>query len=124
MYNAVIEQYKQAQVQAFEAYLKAARFEKECFPSLDPLCCAVRIPKESELRRELESFCMRLASGAVETVRNNLLRPEATHLDVARELKIAGVDVQAALAVGEIPDLDTFWRSLKSRFNIRAEALQ
>lgn len=117
MYNSIIEQYKQAQTTAFEAYLKAARFEKECLPDIDPYCYAVEVREEFQVSGELRKFCRRLASAAVKRARNEFA-PASGRLDIddTSEFEIAGLDVDAALRADKIPDVDKLWQSLSTRY--------
>lgn len=123
MFNTVIERFKEAQLRAFESYLQAARFEKECMPNLAPSLSATWVRKESELNRELEMFCVRLARGAVETVQR-WVSPGVVSFDAATEIRTAEADIKDALAIGEVPDLDAFWVSLSQRFNVPVGTLQ
>ncbi|NKA72477.1 hypothetical protein GO285_01393 [Ralstonia solanacearum] len=124
MFNAVIQRFKEAQLQAFESYLMVARYEKEVFPVLEPSLRATRVKKEAELTCEFESFCMRIALAVVETVRSNVPAVVASGIDVASEIRVAESEIKASLALGTVPDMDAFWTSLSLRFNVPVGALQ
>ncbi|MDO3615399.1 hypothetical protein Q3O97_06035 [Ralstonia pseudosolanacearum] len=117
MYNTIIEQYKQAQTAAFEAYLKVARFEKESLPDIDPYCYAVEVREEYQVSSELKNFCRRLAGAAVRRARHEFA-PTSGRLDIddTSEYEIAGLNIDAALRAGEIPDVDKLWESLSTRY--------
>lgn len=109
MFNAVIQRFKEAQLQAFESYLMVARYEKEVFPVLEPSLRATRVKKEAELTCEFESFCMRIALAVIETVRSNVPAVVASGIDVAsetmrsRDLMKALSDPDGAFATGKPP---------------------
>ncbi len=124
MFNAVIQRFKEAQLQAFESYLMVARFEKESLPILDPSLRATRVQKEAELTHEFELFCVRIARAVVETVRSNLPSAAASSIDVASEIQVAKSDIKASLAIGAVPDMDAFWATLCRRFNVPVEVQQ
>ncbi|WP_244222887.1 hypothetical protein [Cupriavidus lacunae] len=117
MYNKIIEQFIAAQQAAHAAYLAAAAFERDTVAGIADHYHAVDVRSEYAMTRELQSFCRSLASGVVNRARREFA-PPGSRLDIKDhdEHERAGLDIDAALKAGGIPDIDALWASLTARY--------
>ncbi len=117
MYKQIIEQFIAAQQAAHAAYVAAAAFERETVAGIADHYHAVDVRSEFATTRELQSFCRSLASGVVNRARREFA-PQGSRLDIQDhdEHERTGLDIDADLKAGRIPDIDGLWASLTARY--------
>ncbi|WP_434034729.1 hypothetical protein [Cupriavidus sp. a3] len=117
MYKEIIEQFIAAQKAAHAAYAAAAAFERETVAAIPDHYRSVELRSEYRTAQELEKFCRSVASGVVNRARREFA-PQGARLDIVHEdeYKRAGLDIDAALRAGKIPDIDGLWASMARRY--------
>ncbi|CAN7768236.1 hypothetical protein LJR296_007262 [Cupriavidus necator] len=123
MYNQIIEKFIAAQKAAHAAYAAAADFEREAVAAIPDHYRSVELRSEYATARELTSFCRSVAGGVVNRARREFA-PTASRLDIDNqdEYERAGLDIDAALKAGKIPDIDGLWASMTRRYDRRGGA--
>ncbi|GAB7544176.1 hypothetical protein [Cupriavidus sp. 8B] len=117
MYKEIIERFIQAQKDARAAYAAAAAFEREQLPGLESYQYGVSVPNIIDTLKELRKFCYNLAGLVVNRARREF-SPQGARLELSdeEEREHAGIDIADAIDRGAVPDLDTLWASLSSRY--------
>jgi hypothetical protein len=119
MYTNLVQLFKDAQQAAAQAYRAVAAAETEAFEDARlEHYVAMQIRSDYVTENELKGFCQRLVSRLVVEA-SQQFAPAGGKLDInqAHEADLFGLNVDADLTDGRLPDLDGFWRHLETRFS-------